>query len=312
MGFITAIKKIAYATESLINDIGDFISYVFEFPGCAFFDAMKWISDIIGFLFPLLWLGSIVKGLMSLLAVLVKIPFGIIGGILAGVIRILAGIFTFHWPLFANGFLDIISPVLGLVIIVLGKVIAIVQTVFYIQDFERPLSKVEKMELRKIFKHSMSLYTLRVITGHSGVFGVSPRAFTLGNTIYLKTNSFFIDLLVHESTHVWQYQQTGCRYASDAVMAQWFADDAYNWEKEIKLRDKRLWTEMNKEAQAEFFQDLWKIGKLCDDENRILKAGGGAYFEANEQTTFGKFNIWFNDYTEIAQEATRTVQSRWL
>lgn len=163
-----------------------------------------------------------------------------------------------------------------------------------------------------VIKDSLYYYVIRIIEGHSGLFGINPRAFTLGNTIYLKTNTFPIDLLVHESIHAWQYQQTGNRYASDALTAQWFVRDAYNWEREINVLNKNVWAEFNNEAQAEFIQDLWKRGELRDSLGTIILKGNGSFFNADEKLSFGHFKVNSMDYTSIAIEAVKTIRKEWF
>ncbi|SMO43138.1 hypothetical protein SAMN06265379_101775 [Saccharicrinis carchari] len=304
-------NRATYFIEGYINKLGDLLSYIFEVPGCAVFDMFSWIGAKVGVSFPFLWLGSVAKSLLCFFAIVVKIPFGIAGGIVSGVIKIVLGLFSFAWTMVLEGIQDVLSPVVGAFILLVAKLIALVQTIFYLQDFERRITINEEMKLNKVFAHSMSLYNVRIIEGRAGLYGLNSRAFTLGNTIYLKTKSFSIDLLIHETVHAWQYQKSGCRYASDAIIAQWFVEGAYDWEMGIKVRGKQAWIYLNEEAQAEFMQDLWKRGKLCDKDNRILKVGDGCYFDADEKKTFGKFSIWFNDYSRFAASAVNQLQKRW-
>lgn len=298
--------------ERFLNKLGDLISYVFEVSGCELFDMFKWLGDRVGVHFSFLWLGSVLKGLLCLFAIAIKIPFGIAGGILLGAIKIVVGLFSFAWLFVVEGIQDVLSPIFGAIILLLGKLIALLQTILHLQGFERRLTDVEIEQLKKVFALSIQSFSARVIEDRAGLFGVSSRAFTLGNTIYLKTKSFSIDLLIHETIHVWQYQKMGCRYASDAIIAQWFVDNAYDWETEINTRGKKAWVYLNEESQAEFMQDLWKRGKLCDNENRTLKTGNGAFFEADDKNTIGKFNCLFNDYSNFAAVAVSQLQKRWF
>jgi hypothetical protein len=62
-------------------------------------------------------------------------------------------------------------------------------------------------------------------------------------------------VLVHECAHVWQYQHLGPRYAFDAVWAQLRRGrSAYDWAAELGRG--RQWRDFNREAQAEFLQDI--------------------------------------------------------
>lgn len=307
-----AVKKTADAVEDFVNDVGDAVSNAAEAAGDGINDALNWIGGKLGGKPFFSWLGGTIKGVFSVVGAVIKSVFGIIGGVIGGLIKIIGGIFTWQGGIILQGIWDIFSSVIGTIIVVLGKIIALIQSIFYLQGFERPLTEQETSELRKVFKSSLNYYVIRIIEGHAGLYGLSPRPFTLGNTIYLKSVVLTIDLLVHETTHVWQYQQTSVRYATDALTAQWFVPDAYNWESEINIHNKTNWTEFNNEAQAEFFQDLWRLGKLRDDSGAVIQTGNGSYFSADTKKTFGYFEVSGVDYTSIADNAVKTVRNEWF
>jgi hypothetical protein len=93
----------------------------------------------------------------------------------------------------------------------------------------RRLTGAEIGELRKIFGDSVNYDAVHIKEGNAGVFSVNDRAFTSGNTIYLKNfrdDPWTTDrleqmpALVSEMTHVWQYQNGGAGYASRALLSQ--------------------------------------------------------------------------------------------
>ena len=95
----------------------------------------------------------------------------------------------------------------------------------------RRLTGPEIDELRKIFGDSVDYEAVRIKEGHAGLFSANDRAFTSGNTIYMKgfrDDPFTADrmeqmpVLVSEMTHVWQYQNGGAGYASRALLSQRF------------------------------------------------------------------------------------------
>lgn len=308
----SAVRKVADAVEDFVNDVGDAVGDAVEAAGDAINDALNWLGDALGGKPFFSWLGGIVKGVLAVVGAVIKGTFGIIAGIVGGLIKIVGGIFTGQGGMIVEGLLDIVSPIIGTIVVVVGKVVALVQSVFYAQGFERPLTDGEKAELTRVFKTSLNYYVIRLVTGHSGLFGLSSRAFTLGNTIYMKTDSFPTDLLVHETTHVWQYQQTGDRYASDAIGAQWFLADAYDWRREIDVRGKDDWSDFNNEAQAEFLQDLWRLGAVKDSAGNILQTGNGVFYDADGVKTMGYFEVGGEDYTAIASAAIETVRDEWF
>ena len=140
-------------------------------------------------------------------------------------------------------------------------------------------------------------------------------------------------MLVHEVTHVWQFQNRGVRYISEGVYAQVFVDDEYNWETEIETRNKKDWVEFNREAQSQFFEDLHKHGRQVD--RTISPPGGdvpgsydfaGAFFvepkDSNLEPIFpfhsapvsppfpasGHIFRAITEFTEIGIKATETVR----
>ena len=307
-----AAKKAAKAVEDFVNDVGDAIGDGVESAGDAINDGLNWVGEKLGIKPVTSWVGGVIKGVFAVVGGVIKGAFGIVGGGISGVMKILEGIFSWSGGLILEGLWDIFSPIIGTVIVVGGKGIAWIQSIFYAQGFERPLTDKEKTQLKRVFKKSLNYYVIRIIEGHAGVFGINDRPFVLGNTIYMKSDSFGIDSLVHEATHVWQYQQNGDRYASDAIAAQWFVPDEYNWEREINVRGKDDWSDFNNEAQAEFFEDLWNKGELRDSAGTTLHSGDGYFYDADGKNNFGYFEIDGKDYTSIATKAVKTVRNEWF
>ncbi len=281
---------------------------VLETAGVSINQALNWVGDNAGAKALFYWLGGIIKGVSSLLGAIIKGLFGIARGITTGINTILKAIWAAKSLLIIRGFWDILSPIMGTMIVVSGKSLALVQSIFYLQGFERPLNETELSVLKRVFKGSLNYTVTRIIEGHAGFFGLNSRSFTLGNTIYLKTKIFDAFLLVHESIHAWQYQQMGNRYASDALGAQWFFKDAYDWQREINVLHKAHWLDFNLEAQAEFMNDLWKYGEPGKNSGLSVYARNGAFFNTDSETRAGHFEISGTDYTHIAHEALRLVR----
>src|SRR5262249_44481459 len=154
--------------------------------------------------------------------------------------------------------------VIGAVVYGVGTLISLGQRVSGFQRAERALSKQEREMLRRIYLNAVSLYEIRLIEGGSGVFEGTHRPFTLGNTIYMTDTDSAArpDIRVHESVHVWQYQNKGARYTMDALGAQQFIPNAYDWETDLQSAGRKGWDDLNAEAQAAFIQDLWRLGTM--------------------------------------------------
>lgn len=82
----------------------------------------------------------------------------------------------------------------------------------------RSLTPEERRLLLDIFGQSINLDPVRLALTDLGVRG---RPYTFGNTIRIpRGTSFTANVLVHEMTHVWQYQTKGTAYISDSALHQ--------------------------------------------------------------------------------------------
>jgi hypothetical protein len=90
----------------------------------------------------------------------------------------------------------------------------------------RGLTVTEEMLLRNIFKSSVDYDQIQVATTNVGANG---RPYTFANTIRIPPDSDFnTRTLVHETTHVWQYQTKGSWYISDSAWHQLVDKSAYS------------------------------------------------------------------------------------
>lgn len=84
---------------------------------------------------------------------------------------------------------------------------------------DRPLNAQERALLLKIFGDSVNLDP--VLIGYTRVIGSGTGAYTMGNKILIPVGtSIDSAVLVHEMTHVWQFQTRGTRYISDSALHQ--------------------------------------------------------------------------------------------
>lgn len=210
------------------------------------------------------WLGGVVIALV---------------GVVAAVVASVAGLVT----------RNVAAGLGGAVILVLGKVIAFGQALAGLER-GRALTAEEAASLTEVYRDSVDLSAVRLVPGRAGVFSTNRRPFTLGSTIYLKEDTQPAHVLVHECAHVWQYQHLGPRYAFDAVWAQWrVKPDAYAWTDELG-RGRRHWHEFNREAQAEFLQDIARHDQ--------------AFFTGGE-----RFVLAGTDHTELARETLEQIRA---
>lgn len=298
--------------EDVVETVGDVVSDFVETAGNAAEDGLAAAGDAVPIVSGFTgWLGNVIAGATNVVSAVIKGVFGIIAGVVGGVIKIVAGILLLNSELILKGLIDIGSSIAGAVLIILGTIVSLVQRLFLLQSFERPLTKAERDILRRVFLNSISLYNVRIVEGWCGVFGFNNRAFCLGNVIYMKDNdpSVVPEILVHECVHVWQYQNIGTRYSSDALVAQAVFADAYDWEEDI-ARGNEAWTEFNKEAQAEFIEDVWLLGSLTTSSGQT-NSGTGSFFDLQGgSSSTVNFTFAGTDYTDLATDATEALRGR--
>jgi hypothetical protein len=83
----------------------------------------------------------------------------------------------------------------------------------------RPLNARERQLLHDVFRESVNLDVVRIAYTDLGVQG---RPYTLANVIRIPRGGdpFSDRTLVHEVTHVWQYQTRGTGYIPDSLLHQ--------------------------------------------------------------------------------------------
>lgn len=323
-----AAKTVSNAVSTAANAAADAAATVVETVGNAVEDGINALAGaaenipLIGGAVAgsLRWAGGVASAGFDLASSTIRAAGGLVAGVAGGLIQIAAGVLTLDLDLIKDGALDIAAGIGGAILLVGGKLVALVQTTLLIQAPERPLTTEEAAMLRRVFWESVELTNVRLVEGRAGLFGLNDRPFTLGYTIYLKNRdvSQEPELLVHECTHVWQYEHVGSSYTSEAVGAQWFVDDAYNWEKEI-ARGKLEWTSFNREAQAKFLEDIYTDGKLivlqfADAKGRsvitgsVEQSGAGVFYDADGRLKIGKFEFNGVDHTDRANRAVAIVR----
>lgn len=148
-----------------------------------------------------------------------------------------------------------------------GRAVSAVQTVTGLEAPGRELTADEIQALRMVYGDSIDYSQVRIKEGDTGVFGASGRPFTHGNTIYIPKS--WLDkhpepgerrsLLIHEMAHVWQNQNGGTDYMTEALGGQFFGD-GYNFGK--ALAEGKRFEDMNPEQQAELLEKAWESGFL--------------------------------------------------
>jgi hypothetical protein len=127
----------------------------------------------------------------------------------------------------------------------------------------RRLRQEEKDVARTVFGESVDLERVRI-----AVTSVLSAPTTLGNTIRSRDRDIERGVLIHELTHVWQYQTSGLRYISCALAGQIQGTVAHgdrNWTYEFdRTRAGTRFDDYGPEQQAFIIETAFREGKLED------------------------------------------------
>lgn len=157
----------------------------------------------------------------------------------------------------------------------------------------RPLNSAEIAYVDRIFQGSVDYAKVRI--GKGGIATAGSAARTIGNTIHMPDETFVLgtmeidadhsDMLVHEMTHVWQYQHQGWTYAPEALWAQlktW--GNIKDWRPAAR---KRLsWKSLDPEQQAD----------AVEAYNSALRRAISGNADADDYETLKLVRIWQQDF----------------
>jgi hypothetical protein len=164
----------------------------------------------------------------------------------------------------------------------------------------RELTSDEVEHLRaNVHGDTIDYSKVRIVEGEERLTKISKGCpFTLGNTIYLPPESVPLKkkLLVHEMTHVWQFQNGGSEYLPKAMYAQNYGD-GYDFEKGIA--EGKAWAELNPEQQAELLEQAQYFGAFDRDDRQFI------YEEYDDAGAV----VRSADYTEYLKTALDEVQA---
>ena len=123
----------------------------------------------------------------------------------------------------------------------------------------RWLSRRERMVLRAVFADSVDLNAVQLRENITGLINLSRSAFVIENTMFVPSSYLPLpdSILVHECTHVWQFQHGGHAYIGDSLHAQ-TVGDGYDLAK--GLRRGLAWAQLNCEQQATLIEKAFAQG----------------------------------------------------
>ncbi len=142
------------------------------------------------------------------------------------------------------------------------------------------LTDIQTKELKKIFLSTIDYSKILIKAGNSHLLTISGRAFVMGNIIYMPKEKYSMQLLVHEMTHVWQYQNGGCGYIGKSLWGQYLGQ---GYDFVAGISENKPWEKLNPEQQASLIEYAY-VGK---------------FFEQGEK----EFIYWGRDYTNYLKKA---------
>jgi hypothetical protein len=174
---------------------------------------------------------------------------------------------------------------------------------------KRVLTPVELQKLQRVFGGGIVYKLVTVVRLSRFVMTLNgSRAFVTGNTVNLPEPDYLAllngrshSLLVHEMTHVWQFQHQGWGYVAQALWAQGFGD-GYDYAK--ALRQGTPWRKMNPEQQAQMIEDAFKAGYFDAEGARFGLRRGLAAILRSGQTV----DPDFTDYTPVLVTALEELR----
>ena len=136
--------------------------------------------------------------------------------------------------------------------------IGILQTALFLEPIGRYLTQAETDVLTWVFGGQWWLPYIRIKEGFAGIFSANPRPFTNQFNIYLKSYAPVTSLIVHESTHVWQYANGGGDYKLQSLYQQYVSKVGYIWEPAVN--NGTQWEGLGVEQQASFVEAAYVSG----------------------------------------------------
>lgn len=217
---------------------------------------------------------SVVTGLHDAARGVVRNVIEGVGTVAGGVVKIFTGDFSGGFEDLGMGLVKtFLQTPADAILLAGGKAVSAVQALLGIEPPGRKLRDDEIAALRSVYGDSIDYSAIRIKEGSAGLFSLNERPFTHGDTIYLKGHAATPELLVHEVAHVWQHQNGGTDYMSEALWAQKFAD-AYDWRKGLDAG--KSWRELDPEQQAELLEDGFASGYFANPAAGFV-AGGVDY-----------------------------------
>jgi hypothetical protein len=213
---------------------------------------------------------SVVTGVTSTVVGAVKNVGEGIGTFAGGVGKVFSGDIGGGLKQMGSGLLKtFVQTPVDAVLMLGGRALSAVQTLIGVEPPGRKLTGDEEATLRKVYGDSIDYSAIRIKEGDAGLFSKSGRAFTHGNTIYIPPDNMPMsdELLVHETAHVWQHQNGGTDYMSEALFAQHFGD-AYEFDK--GLDEGKTWSQLDPEQQGEFLSQAQASGFFDNPGQRFI------------------------------------------
>jgi len=305
--FCDAFDNFTQMISDAVTMITDLLGEAWEKFWKLFGDGFYWFFTNIGLGKFGVWLGTIFSNIFDYYGSVGRGAFTFAGDLFSGGLEVFVGVITVRPKKIWAGIKKTIKSTISLIAIILIKAVVIYEAIFTI-GLKRKLDQHEQMILDSIFHSSLKTSEIYIVEKGFVLDKLSKRALAAGNTIYFKGEygsppSFY--KLVHEATHVWQYQNYGYDYLGGSVLEQ-AEGEAYIWLDDV-LKGKE-WKDLGIEKQAKYLEDLFLIGR------RKLISGAidtniGSFFIRESDTASVEFHYSKCDLTEHAERSLKFIRA---
>lgn len=261
-------------------------------------ESVPWLSGVTT------WLAGVVLRVGSVLSAAFELA-AVAATVAAALVRIFAGILVLNLDQVLDGLRQLAQDLVGLFLMSLAEVTGLVQVILGLERAGRPLTEAEIRLLTPVFLDGLVYKLVRIVSGSAGIFSSNDGPFAVRNRIYTKTEGELQDhTLVHEMYHVNSHQTTGSSYAGDAVIAQLFAADAYDWKLDVAAGT--AIGDVNEEACASTVEAAWaKGGRKSTKDPYLVTLEKGSFF--NQKTVSDEPHLIDEAHTRFATAVVKRM-----
>jgi len=316
------VRGVVQIGASLVKGVGSVLSGALQMVGDALGGFVKKATDAVGKYL----VENVFNNLANMAKKVADAALGAVENVARGLntlgegaLQVLSGEFAKGFANMAKGLGQATLQTVADTLVIAGLALVNgVQTLLGVQSPGRSLSADEIAMLREVYGDSIDYSQVVIQEGRLGLMGFGDRPFVVGNTIYVPSGGTSYapdgkmrhDILVHEMAHVWQYQNAGPHYISEAIAAQWWGPEnpksgsrGYYYDGAVTAGIP--FEQLNPEQQGQLIQDAFNAGVVPPDMNKNRLHQSEHKMTSEEP----KFYINGEDYTAYVLRAWEMMKA---